>query len=84
MKYKVTQPFHNPSEFQCFLEGARRVAAIFSYGVSHASSGGGLPTEIQLFETDRVPEPEPDMIEDKPVKKKTKKKTGAKPTARAQ
>lgn len=54
---KVVQPFRNPSEYQCFLEGVKRTAELFGYKVDSLAWGGGLPIDLTLFKPEETPEP---------------------------
>ena len=94
-KLKVIQPFRNPSEYQCFLEGVKRAAELFGYKVDSRAWGDGIPIDLTLYQPEEVPEPvirayvegKPvavEVFEHKPVKKKTKKKASGKSNARAQ
>jgi len=82
---KVLQPYRNPSEAACFIEGVRRAADVFGHRIDFEFVGGGsgLPTSLALSPADPTPEPvvtieipeeDPMLIEDKPVKKVSLKK----------
>jgi len=88
---KVNQPFRNPSEYTCFLEGVKRTAELFGYKVDTLAWGGGLPIDLTLYKPEDRPEPVvvveiPAPEEEKPAKKKVRKKrkTYGEPDARAQ
>jgi hypothetical protein len=94
-RMKIIQPFRNPSEYQCFLEGVKRTADLFGMKVDSRAWGDGIPIDLTLYQPEEVPEPvvrayvegksvAVEVVEDKPVKKKTKKKASGKSNARAQ
>jgi hypothetical protein len=87
---KVVQPFRNPTDFNCFLEGVKRTAELFGFKVDSTAWGGGLPIDLTLYKPEEKPEPVvtveiPAPEEEKPAKKKTRKrKTYGEPNSRAQ
>jgi len=84
---KVIQPFRNPSDYNCFLEGVKRTAELFGYKVDSRAWGDGIPIDLTLYKPKEKPEPVVVTVQDvfeKPAKKKTKKKASAGSTARAQ
>jgi hypothetical protein len=95
---KVIQPFRNPGEYACFLEGVKRTAELFGLKVDSRAWGDGIPIDLTLYEP-KEDDPEPVVTvevdedrrtvvfhtqDDKPIKKKTKKKASGKSNARAQ
>jgi len=95
-KHKVIQPFRNPSEYTCFLEGVKRTAELFGLKVDSRAWGGGIPIDLTLYTPEEKPAPVVTVeidesrktvvfhTDDKLVKKKTKKKVRGKSNARTQ
>ncbi len=90
-RMKVIQPFRNPSEYTCFLEGVKRTAELFGLKVDSRAWGDGIPIDLTLFRPEEKPEPVvtieiPAPEEDKVVKKKKtrKRKTYGESNARTQ
>ena len=91
MTLRVLNPYRNPGEATCFIEGARCTAAALGYEISYAA--GGVPDHLALALTAPPPEPVvtieipeemPVPIEDRPVKRaKIKKRKRAEPDAGA-
>ncbi len=46
---KIVQPFRNPNEYSCYLEGVKAIAELFGYMVDSAAFGGGIPTDLTLY-----------------------------------
>lgn len=67
-KMKVIQPFRSPGDYAAFLEGVKCTAALFGLKVDCVAWGGGIPTELTLYEAKPEPvvtaEIDPDEEED--------------------
>ena len=48
-KKKIVQPFRNPNEYSCYLEGVKAAAEAFGYKVDALSWGGGIPNDLTLY-----------------------------------
>ena len=59
-KKKIQQPFRNPNEYSCYLEGVKAAAEAFGYKVDSLAWGGGIPNDLTLYK------PEVYKLENKP------------------
>lgn len=82
-KMKVLNPYRNPGEANCFILGVEATAIALGHMVRRYTPSGSIPTTLELMPvpppepvvTIEIPEEDPMLIEDKPVKKvKLKKK----------
>ena len=82
MKLRILQPYRNPGEVACFIEGVKRTAAVLGYDISYFRNivpsmillKSPTPPSPEPVVTIEIPEEKPVMVEDKPVKKKAKRK----------
>jgi len=56
-KKKIAQPFRNPSEYSCYLEGVKAAAEALGYKVDSLVWGGGIPNDLTLYVPEDKPEP---------------------------
>jgi hypothetical protein len=63
-KKKIAQPFRNPNEYSCYLEGVKAAAKALGYKVDSLAWGGGIPTDLTLYTWADKPEPVVVHIED--------------------
>lgn len=81
---QVLNPYRNPSEASCFILGVKTAANVLGWEVVRTTEIGVIPSSLELrpvqpppsvpMVTIEIPEEDPMLIEDKPIKKKTKKK----------
>jgi len=56
-KKKIAQPFRNPNEYSCYLEGVKAAAEALGYKVDSLAWGGGIPSDLTLYKPEEKPEP---------------------------
>lgn len=69
---KVPQPYRNPGEYAAYLDGVKACAALFGLKVDSQAWGGGIPTDLTLYQHEEKPEPvlvaevEAEEVDDEP------------------
>ena len=53
-KKKIQQPFRNPNEYSCYLEGVKAAAEALGYKVDSLTWGGGIPNDLTLYEPEVI------------------------------
>ena len=56
-KKTIAQPFRNPTEYHCYLDGVKAAAEALGYLVDSAAWGGGIPTDLTLYVLEDKPAP---------------------------